>query len=56
MVDDDELDGDARSAVVVDAPEWFKVEGVGGVAQGQRHRSGAGGGFPLLQRLPLRSD
>ena len=60
MVDDDELDSDAQSVVVVDAPEWFKVEGVGDVAQGRGRRCGGDGSpamvwwcFLPLSALPL---
>ena len=57
---EDEPDGDVQNAGggVVDEPERFEVAGVGGVAHGRRRCgavAGTGGGFPSLQRLPLRS-
>ena len=53
---DDKPDGDAESAGggVVDAPEWFDVEGVDSVAHWRRRRgavAGTGGGFPLNEPL-----
>ena len=58
---DDKPDGDAESAGggVVDAPEWFEVEGDGGVTKRRRRRSavaGAGGSFPSRSAPPSRSD